>query len=197
MKRILVITILLFTVSLLYAQSLSGERLLQSLGLEEEEIEQVLEVEREAAAQRQRLRADLEVQKAELARLLLDESPSMRLVERNLRAGADVEVQIRLVEIERELAIRRIAGTERWARIVQAQRLRLQAQARSQALEESDLSETVRDRLISLNRAIVERQEALHDALRDRGIGDGEIRDQLRELQDEYQRLQELIRERM
>jgi len=136
------------------------------------------------------------VQKAELARLLLDESPDMRLVERNLRESADIEVQIRIVGIERELAIRRIVGTERWTRIVQAQRLRREAQARSQALEESELANTVRDRLLALNRAITERQEALQDALRERG-GDGEVREQLRELQEEYQRLQELIRERM
>jgi hypothetical protein len=196
MKRSLVITILFFAVSFLQAQTLSGERLLQSLGLDDDEIEQVLEVEREAAVRIQRLRADLDVQKAELARLLLDESPDMRLVERNLRESADIEVQIRIVGIERELAIRRIVGTERWTRIVQAQRLRREAQARSQALEESELANTVRDRLLALNRAITERQEALQDALRERG-GDGEVREQLRELQEEYQRLQELIRERM
>ena len=199
MKRILVTAILILSVSLLHAQAGSAERLLQSLGLTEDEIEQVIEVERESAVRIQRLRADLDVQKAALARLLLDESPTMRLVERNLRASADIEVQIRLVEIERELRIRRIVGTDRWTRIVQAQRVRREAQARSQAVEESKLAETVRDRLIALNRAIVERQEALLDALRERGIGDedGEMREQLRELQEAYLRLQELIRERM
>jgi hypothetical protein len=199
MKRILVSSILILSVSLLHAQAGSAERLLQSLGLTEDEIEQVIEVERESAVRTARLRADLDVQKAALARLLLDESPTMRLVERNLRASADIEVQIRLVEIERELRIRRIVGTDRWTRIVQAQRVRREAPARSQALEESKLAETVRDRLIALNRAIVERQEALQDALRERGIGDedGEMREQLRELQEAYLRLQELIRERM
>ena len=199
MKRILVSSILILSVSLLHAQAGSAERLLQSLGLTEDEIEQVIEVERESAVRTERLRADLDVQKAALARLLLDESPTMRLVERNLRASADIEVQIRLVEIERELRIRRIVGTDRWTRIVQAQRVRREAPARSQALEESKLAETVRDRLIALNRAIVERQEALQDALRERGIGDedGELREQLRELQEAYLRLQELIRERM
>ena len=145
MKRILVITILILSVSLLHAQAGSAERLLQSLGLTEDEIEQVIEVERESAVRTERLRADLDVQKAALARLLLDESPAMRLVERNLRASADIEVQIRLVEIERELRIRRIVGTDRWTRIVQAQRVRREAQARSQALEE--LQELIRERM--------------------------------------------------
>lgn len=185
MKRILVISILFLTVSLLQAQTVSEDRLFQALGLTEGEIEQVLEVQREAAERLRRLRADLEVQKAELARLLLDESPTMRLVERNLRESADIQVQIRMVEIERELTIRRVVGTERWARIVQAQRLRREP------------AETVRDRLIALNRAIIERQEALQDTLRERGTGDGEVREQLRELQEEYLRLQDLIRERM
>ena len=67
--------------------------------------------------------------KLALALLLLDQDPSMRLVERNLRETAEIEVAVRLLEIRRELQIRSAIGDQKWSRMVQVLRFARQMQA--------------------------------------------------------------------
>ena len=198
MKRIALAVLLTLVAGLAAAQTIYSQRLLETLGLAEEEIEQIVELERRTQLELRRHEADLEIRKAELARLLLDEDPNMRQVERNLRETAAVEVEIRLLEIERELAIREVVGTERWTRIVQAIRARRAADARERAGDGAS-SEQIRERLAALQRELAERQQALQRSVQERTdiLDDDEIREQFRELQREYLELQELIRERL
>lgn len=170
------------------------QRVLEVLGLSPDEIQQVLQIQADADAQIRRHRADLEIKKAELARLLLDDEPNMRLVERNLRATADIEVAIRLVEIEREIGIRRIVGTERWARIIQAIRIR-----RDQASGDGGPANSPQDPLAQLQQSIAQTQRQLTELIANaRGaLNDDEIRRQFRELQNQYEELQGMIRDRL
>jgi hypothetical protein len=195
MKKLIATVALLVVAASVFSQSLYSDRILRNLGLSEDQIEKITEAEREAAESVRILRAELAIKKAELARILLDQSPNMRAVERNLRETADIEVRIRMNEIERELAIRDIVGAERWSRIVQAVRERRQAAA----ARAGEAVEDVRERLGAIAGELRERQEQLQRALRDRPELDesGEIREQLRDLHEEYLELQELIRERL
>jgi hypothetical protein len=188
MKRIILLLALGMVTVALSAQQLYNERVLLALGLDSDEIRQVVELSRESNEEVRRLQADLQVQKAELARLLLDDNPNMRQIERNLRGSADIEVRIRLVEIEREIAIREIVGTDRWARIVQTLRAR-----------QEEVSGEATERFRQLQQAIDEKQEALSNLMQERRdlLTDEEIRDAFRELQEQYQELQRTIREQM
>jgi len=168
------------------------QRGLELLGLAPDEIQEVLQIQNEASAEIRRHRADQEIKKAELARLLLAEDPNMRLVERNLRDAADTEVEIRMVEIRREIAIRQIVGTERWARIVQALRAR-----RDQIANE--MTDQASQRLRELQEAITQKQRELTDLIQNRrdDFSDEDIRRQFQDLQQQYLELQRLIRERL
>lgn len=104
MKRLIGATALVFISVIAFAQQpataqVYTRRGLELVGLAPDEIQEVLRIDQDAGVEIRRYRANQEIKKAELARLLLDEAPNMRLVERNLREAADIEVEIRLVEI--------------------------------------------------------------------------------------------------
>ena len=198
MKRLIALTALALLTGLAFAQQpatpqMYTQRGLELLGLAPDEIQEILLIQEGAAAEIRRHRADQEIKKAELARLLLDEDPNMRLVERNLREAAATEVEIRMVEIRREIAIRQIVGTERWAWIVQALRTRRDQFA-------NDVSEQASQKLRELQQAITQKQRELTELLqsrRDAVLSDEDIRRQYQELQQRYFELQRLIRERL
>ncbi|MFW6292625.1 MAG: hypothetical protein ACOC7V_09885 [Spirochaetota bacterium] len=197
-RRSVMIVLLVLAAAALAAQEPYPEGLLDRLGLEGEEIERVREIQRQSATDLRVKRAELEVRKAELARLLVEDDPSMRAIERNLRETADVEVEVRKLEIERELAIREIVGTDRWTRITGALLARRTAEARADVAR-SQLAGTVRDRLRMLEQTIERRQEDVRRALesREEMEENEDIRRQFELLREEYRELQELIRERL
>lgn len=197
-RRSVMIVLLVLAAAALTAQEPYPEGLLDRLGLEGEEIERVREIQRQSATDLRVKRAELEVRKAELARLLVEDDPSMRAIERNLRETADVEVEVRKLEIERELAIREIVGTDRWTRITGALLARRTAEARADVAR-SQLAGTVRDRLRMLEQTIERRQEDVRRALesREEMEENEDIRRQFELLREEYRELQELIRERL
>lgn len=197
-RRSVMIVLFVLAAAALTAQEPYPEELLSRLGLEPDDVEQIQEIQRQSAADLRVRRAELEVRKAELARLLVDDDPSMRAIERNLRETASIEVEIRKLEIERELAIREIVGTDRWTRITRALLARRTAEARADVAR-SELAGTLRDRLRILEQAIERRQEEVRRALenRDEAEEDEEIRRQFELLRQEYRELQELIRERL
>ena len=197
MKRLLALTALILLTGMAFAQQpatpqMYTQRGLELLGLAPDEIQEILLIQEGATAEIRRHRADQEIKKAELARLLLDEEPNMRLVERNLRGAAATEVEIRMVEIRREIAIRQIVGTERWARIVQALRARRDQIA-------GDMTDQASQRLRELQEAITQKQRELTDLIQNRrdDFSDEDIRRQFQDLQQQYLELQRLIRERL
>jgi hypothetical protein len=197
MKRLIGLAGLLLLAGLAFSQqpaanSFYTQRALELIGLEQNEISQILRIQEEAASEIRSHQADQDIKKAELARLLLEEDPNMRLVERNLRETASIEVEIRMVEIRREYAIRSIVGTDRWARILQTIRAR-----RDQAA--TDAAQAASAQLQQLQQALAEKQRQLTDLLQNNRdvLSDEEVRRQFQELQQQYQELQRLIRERL
>ena len=191
-KRIIIALILVMLTTTLSAQTAYNERVLRTLGLNGDEIRQVLQIQQAASESIRRLEADLTVKKAELARLLLDERPNMRMIERNLGESAEIEVDIRMEEIQREIAVREIIGTDRWARIVQTLR------ARQQEIAEN-VTEQAADRFRALQQSIDEKQRAITELIQERRdlLTNDEIREAFRELQEQYLELQNIIREQL
>jgi len=198
MKRLIAATALILLTAMAFTQQLPTaqvytQRGLELVGLAPDETQEILRIDQESAAEIRRLRADQEIKKAELARLLLDEEPNMRLVERNLREAADTEVDIRMVEIRRELAVRQIVGTDRWARIVRAVRARRDQITR-------DVTEQASARLQDVQQTIAEKQRELTELFQNRRtevLSEEDVRQRYQELQQLYVELQRLIRERL
>ena len=197
MKQLAAAVMLFFIAGAVFSQqaapsAMYTQRGLEMLGLAADEIEEILRIQEEAAASIRRLHADQEVKKAELARLLMDEEPNMRLIERNLRETAEIEVDVRMVEIRREVAVRRIVGTERWARIIQFLR-----QRRDQAAQE--IAGQAAWQFQQLQQAIAETQREITELIQGgrEAIEDEEVRQLFQELARQSEELQRLMRERL
>lgn len=201
MKRLALLTLMFILTAAAFGQEdplrpMYERRALEILGLNQTEVEQVLRIQQEASLETRRLQADREIRKAELARLLLEPEPNMRLVERNLRDTAEIEVQIRLTEIRREVEIRRIVGTDRWARMMQQFRER-SAQAAEQAQAEAERQ------LRQLQESLAQKQQEINELLQNSRdmIQDEEVRrlfqDLARQSQELQRELQRELRERL
>jgi hypothetical protein len=123
MKRT-VITLLLITAAAFFAQAQGFEdaevKLLEHFGLDAEEIEELQDTRFELEQKIQMAQAEINVYKAELAKLLISNKPDMKQIERLLRESIEWEIQIRLANIRRELAYRQALGDKNYARFVEA-----------------------------------------------------------------------------
>ena len=118
MKRIIVLlSILALAVSTAGAQEVVQAQLVKRLGLTDQQAEQFVAIYADSAADLAKARAEINVQKALLAKLLLDVNVSDREVEKVLRQAMEAELQVRMIQIRRELAGRRLIGDKRWRQL--------------------------------------------------------------------------------
>jgi uncharacterized coiled-coil protein SlyX len=118
MKRIIVVLcILALAATLAGAQEAVKSQLARRLGLTEQQAESFIAIYTDSAEELARARADVNVQKALLAKLLLDADANDREVEKVLRQAMEAEIQVRMIQIRRELAGRRLIGDKRWRQL--------------------------------------------------------------------------------
>lgn len=67
-------------------------------------------------------RAEIKEMQAKLSRLLLEEKPNRQEIEKTVRQSVEVEYRIRMIQIERSLAVREILGQERWSLVIRVMR---------------------------------------------------------------------------
>jgi hypothetical protein len=79
------------------------------------QIEKVLAEDEETLA---KAKAEIRILQARLARLMLEKTVPMDQVKSLVKESLDWEYQIRLIQIARHVAIRRILGDDRWASIL-------------------------------------------------------------------------------
>lgn len=84
-----------------------------------DQIEKVLDKDEETLA---KARAEIRILQARLARLMLERSVPMDQVQSLVKGSLDWEYQIRMIQIDRQISIRRILGDERWASVLKLQR---------------------------------------------------------------------------
>lgn len=82
-----------------------------------------------------RARADIKVIQAQITRLLVDQDPSMDALAKAVRQSLDLEYQIRMIQLGRQLEIRRILGDKRWASLLRFSRLATDAQRQGRLKE--------------------------------------------------------------
>jgi hypothetical protein len=99
-----------------------GEKAARKLGLQPKEldqIEKILDRNEEAIG---KARAEIQILQARITRLLLEKEPSMDQVRALVKESLDWELQVRMAQIERQVAIRKVVGEERWAGVMQLMR---------------------------------------------------------------------------
>lgn len=100
----------------------SGAKALRTLAIKDKELDEidaVLAEKEEAAAQ---ARAEIQIVQAKIARALLDEEPKMDEIKALIKESLDSEMKVRVIQIERQLAVRKLIGARRWAAWVKVMR---------------------------------------------------------------------------
>jgi Spy/CpxP family protein refolding chaperone len=123
-RKIVVVLLLALAAGAAFAQADEDRRTWQRLGLSEEQIGQVREIFQRTDKAVREARAELDVLKAELRRLLLREPVDMEQVEKQLRSSLEWEYRLRLAQIRRQVDLRKVLGDETYARLMQAIRER-------------------------------------------------------------------------
>jgi hypothetical protein len=134
MKRIIVVLgVLVLAASLVGAQEAVKAQLVKRLGLTDQQAEKFIAIYTDSAEELAKARAEIAVQKALLAKLLLDVNVSDREVEKVLRQAMEAEIQVRMTQIRRELAARKLIGDKRWRQLRDLLRRLAAQKARSAA----------------------------------------------------------------
>jgi tellurite resistance protein len=132
MKRIIVMLgIMAVAATLAGAQEAVRNQLAKRLGLTEQQADTFIAIYDDSAVDLAKARAEVNVQKAQLAKLLLDVDVSDRDVEKVLRQAVDAEVQVRMIQIHRELAARKLIGERRWIQLREMLRRLAEAKVRA------------------------------------------------------------------
>jgi DNA gyrase/topoisomerase IV subunit A len=117
-KRILVIVVALaLAASLAGAQETAKNALVKRFDLTDRQADQLIAIYADSQQALRKAQAEVNVQKALLARLLLDTDANMREVEKVLRQAMEAELQIRMIQIQREMEARKLIGDRRWIRV--------------------------------------------------------------------------------
>jgi len=120
----LVALALLLAAGAAFAQTGEDRRIWQELGLSEEQNEQARAIVERTQKSVREARAEIDVLKAELRRLLLREQVDMAQVEKQLRASLEWEYRLRLAQISRQVELRRLLGDQTFSRLMLAIRER-------------------------------------------------------------------------
>jgi len=90
-------------------------KLLDLKAKELDQIEKILDKNEEAIS---KARAEIQILQARIARLLLEKEPSMDQIKAIVKESLDWELQVRMAQIERQVAVRKVVGEERWAGVM-------------------------------------------------------------------------------
>ncbi len=122
-KKIIVVVVVLFSFVLIpvFAQQQAdiSDKVLKRLGFSANEIESITKVYEETQKTVMNAKAEIDIYRAELKKLLLSSDVDMIQVEKLLRKSLEWELKMRLAQIEREVKIRKLVGDRKWARLVQ------------------------------------------------------------------------------
>ena len=119
-RRMVAVLLLALAAAAAFGQAEEDWRVWQRLGLSEEQIEQARGIFERTQKSVHEARAEIDVLKAELRRLLLREPVDMAQVEKQLRASLEWEYRLRLAQISRQVELRRLLGDRDYARLMEA-----------------------------------------------------------------------------
>lgn len=123
----------------------------RELGIREKELDRIEAILKKDEAGIAEARAEIQIIQARIARELLKDGPDKAGIKAMIEESLGWELKIRMIQIERQIAIRDLIGTPRWALFVKLMRA---AAIRDQAAVKSRLG--VRDSALAerLNGAI-------------------------------------------
>lgn len=117
-KIIFVVMILVITASVVFAQDIFDPRLLTQIGLSADEIEGIQEIQFSSEKKIREANVEMNILKAQLEKLLLDEHPDMNQVRKTIEATLKWRVQTEIANVETRVQIREKMGSENWENLL-------------------------------------------------------------------------------
>ena len=138
-----------------------NEIILGKLGFSDREIGEVLKIYEDARKSMEKYRAEIDVDRARLRKLLLSSDADMKEVEKLLRDSMDWEFKMRMAQIKRELEVRKLVGDKKWVRLVRFLRNMREREIRGGTfmipgnLKEKAREKRIRELLMELERLVL------------------------------------------
>ena len=119
MKKIWFVSLLLWMIAAgAYAQGIDNPQILRKLDLTEEEITQIMKIQRGTQKVQIEAQIELNLYKAQLEKILFYPDVDMKEVEKILKASMEWKLRFELAKIRRRVEIRKIMGEERWEKFL-------------------------------------------------------------------------------
>jgi hypothetical protein len=99
-------------------------------------------------------RADIQVLQAQLARLMLDKDPQLEQIRSVVKQSLDLELKIRMIQITRQIAVKKLLGDERWAVLYRFARAIQEAQKSGRLKEAFDTGRLDKTEIETWNRLL-------------------------------------------
>jgi Spy/CpxP family protein refolding chaperone len=129
-KTIIVLFLTAFLAAAGFAQDFNNPQIMEKLGLTQEQVTQLTSIHEEAEKIIIEAQLDIDIERAQMKKLLFESNVDLRQVERRLKSILDLEYKLRLAQITREVKARKVIGDKEWARLTQMIRARREAIAR-------------------------------------------------------------------
>ncbi|HAK45758.1 MAG TPA: hypothetical protein DCO79_07560 [Spirochaeta sp.] len=119
-RKSIIAVIFLLLGSLLWGQTFDNLQLLRRAGLDEGEIDKLIELNGAYDLVKREAVVEQNFYKAQLERLLLKTDPDMDEVEEVLKNSLEWKLKETMADISRRVEIRKIIGEEKWVRLIRA-----------------------------------------------------------------------------
>ncbi len=101
-----------------FLQEEYNSKMLKKLGFTDHEIKGLVRIQQEGQQVILNAKAEMDIYKAELKKLLLSPDVNMKDVEKLLRKSMEWELKIRVVQIKRQVDSRKLIGERKWVQLV-------------------------------------------------------------------------------
>ncbi len=118
-RKIIVLFLFIASVAWISAQDLFTETFLGKLGLPQNKIEQILDIQSTSRDQIKEAALEMNIFKAQLEKILYNVNPDMGKVKKLLESSLKYRLQSELAAIEARVKIRQIMGEKDWDRMLQ------------------------------------------------------------------------------
>lgn len=88
---------------------------IKRMNLTEQQMQQISETVAKTRPELEKAKAELKVVQAQLARLLLEDTPARAEIEKLVRQAQEWEFKIKMLKIDQSLRLRTLLGKDRWA----------------------------------------------------------------------------------
>jgi hypothetical protein len=96
----------------------AGLKAARDLAIKDKEFEKIEDILGKDEDKVSQARAEIQIVQAKIARSLLDEEPKMSEIRAMIKESLDWEMKVRLIQIERQIAVKKVIGSKRWAVLV-------------------------------------------------------------------------------